>query len=289
MSEPAGGVDARPEPEADGARVDRGRVDACGAHERLQPRLLRARECAQAGDRHRAVLVEQRDDVGDRRHRDEVEMPLRDVGVDAEERLTELVDDARAAQLRERIVGRPRRHDRTVGKRVAGTVMVGDDHLEAACLRLRHFFDRGDAAVDREHETAALVREPRERRGADAVALVEAARQMPVDVRAELPEEMHRERGGRDPVDVVVAVHADAAPVRDRGPDPLAGDLHVAEQERVVRGQLAREECPSRSGVGKAAPDENACRQLAHPERGGELGLHLVRARTHRPGALVHR
>ena len=64
-----------------------------------------------------AVLVEQRHDVGDRRERDEIEMPLRDLGVDAEERLAELVDDTGAAELGERIVGRPRRDDRAVGQR----------------------------------------------------------------------------------------------------------------------------------------------------------------------------
>ena len=93
-------------------------------------------------------------------------MPLRDLRVDAEERLAELVDDAGAAQLRERIVGRPRRDDRAVGQRLAGPVVVGDDHLEAARLRLRDLLDRGDAAVDGQHEPAALVGEPLERRRA---------------------------------------------------------------------------------------------------------------------------
>ena len=74
MAEPAGGVDPRREPEADRAGVDRRRVDARDAHQRPQPRLLRARERAQAGDRERAVLVDERDDVGDRRERDEVEV-----------------------------------------------------------------------------------------------------------------------------------------------------------------------------------------------------------------------
>ena len=89
------------EPEAACPRVDGRRIDAGSAHERLQPRLLRARERAQAGDRERAVLVDERHDVGDRRERDEVEVPLRDLRVDAEERLAELVDDAGAAELRE--------------------------------------------------------------------------------------------------------------------------------------------------------------------------------------------
>ena len=46
MTEPAGSVDARPEPEAHRTCVGGGRIDAGDFHERLQPRLLRARERA---------------------------------------------------------------------------------------------------------------------------------------------------------------------------------------------------------------------------------------------------
>ena len=46
------------------------------AHQREQPRLLRLREAAQAEQRERAVLVDERHDVGDRRERDHVEVPL---------------------------------------------------------------------------------------------------------------------------------------------------------------------------------------------------------------------
>ena len=73
------------------------------SHQRAQPGLRGARERAQPGDRERAVLVDERDDVGDRREGDEVEMAARDLGVDAEERLAELVDDAGAAELGERV------------------------------------------------------------------------------------------------------------------------------------------------------------------------------------------
>ena len=48
-AEPAGGVEPRREPEADGRRVDGGRIDAGDAHQRPQPGLLGARERAQAG------------------------------------------------------------------------------------------------------------------------------------------------------------------------------------------------------------------------------------------------
>ena len=155
----------------------------------MQPGLLRARECAQAGDCKRAILVNERYNVGDRRKRDEVEMPLRDLGGDTEERLAELVDDTGAAELRERIVGRTRRDDRAVGERLAWPVVVGDDHLEPARARLRNLGNGRDPTVDREHKPAALVCEAAERGARDAVALVEAARQVPVDLGAELPEQ----------------------------------------------------------------------------------------------------
>src|SRR4029079_12493621 len=108
--------------------------------------------------------------------------------------------------------------------------------------RLVHFVDGRDRAVDGEDEPAALVGEPGERLAADSVAFVEATRQMPGDLCAELAQEESRERGGGDAVDVVVAVDADPAALLDSGTDLPTGGLHVAEQERVVRRLFPVEE-----------------------------------------------
>ena len=51
-------------------------IDVPDAHQRAQPGLLRLREPPQAEQRERAVLVDERHDVGDRRERDDVEVPL---------------------------------------------------------------------------------------------------------------------------------------------------------------------------------------------------------------------
>ena len=83
-------------------------------------------------------------------------MAAQRVGVGAQERLTELVDDAGAAQLRERIRGRASGDDRTLGQLVRRTVVIRDDHLEPEAPRLAHLRDRGDPAVDGQHETAAF-------------------------------------------------------------------------------------------------------------------------------------
>ena len=167
-------------------------------------------------------------------------------------------------------------------------MVVGDDHLEAERLRLGDLLDGGDAAVDGEHEPAAVVGEPLERLPRDAVALLEAARQVPLDLRAELAERQDGERGGADPVDVVVAVDADALAGGDRGADPLDGDGHVAEQERVVRRALAGEEGAGRVEVAVAAPDEDRrviSLSSSSPRQRPHLGVGTA---FDRPGAVEH-
>ena len=123
---------------------------------------------------------------------------------------------------------------------------------------------------------------------ADAVALVEAARQVPGDVGAELAQQENGERGGGDPVDVVVAVDADPAALLDGGADLRARSFHVAEEERVVRRLLAVEEAARVGGIGVAAPDEHGGGQLGDAERAGELRLGGGRAVGECPGAVVH-
>ena len=74
MAKPARGVDPGCQPEADLARVDRRRIDARNLHQCAQAGLLCPGERPQPGDRQRAVLTDERDDVGDRRQRHEIEV-----------------------------------------------------------------------------------------------------------------------------------------------------------------------------------------------------------------------
>ena len=161
----------------------RGRIDAGDAHQRAQPRLLRLREPPQAEQRERAVLVDERHDVGDGRERDDVEVALEKRVLGAEQRLRELPDDAGAAQSGERVVALERRDDRAGGECVARPVVVGDDDLEPERVCVLDLGDRGDAAVDGEDEVEAFLGETRERVDVQAVALLEARRQVPRDLR----------------------------------------------------------------------------------------------------------
>ena len=105
-------------------------IDARDPHQRPQSRLLRAGEPAQADRGESTVLVDQRYDVGDRGERDEIGV-TRDRGmVGSEERLRELDDHARAAEIRERVVGRPGCDDRAARQRLSRPVVVGDDHVD---------------------------------------------------------------------------------------------------------------------------------------------------------------
>ena len=74
------------------------------AHQRPQAGLLRLREPAEAEQRERPVLVDERHDVGDGRERDHVEVPLEKRMVGTEKRLGELPDDGRAAEPGEGVV-----------------------------------------------------------------------------------------------------------------------------------------------------------------------------------------
>ena len=170
-------------------------------------------------------------------------MPRERLVTRAEQRLAELVDDAGAAELRERILGGARRDDRAVGQRLARPVVVGDDDVEPTRSRFGDLFDRGHAAVDREHEAAAFVGEARQGLALDAVPFLEAARQVPGDVGAELAKDEDGQGGGADPVRVVVTMDANALAGGDRTLDRLDRSGHVTEQKRVMSRHFSGQEC----------------------------------------------
>ena len=167
-------------------------------------------------------------------------------------------------------------------------MVVGDDDLEPERARVLDLRDRGDAAVDGDDEVEAFLGEPRERVGVQAVALLEARRQVPRDVGVQLAQQQDGERGRADPVGVVVAVHADSLAGVDRRGDRRDRLAHVAERERVVSGQGAVEEAARLGGLVVAAADEHRRRHLVERERVGER-LHAgVRTGFELPGSGRH-
>jgi hypothetical protein len=149
-------------------------------------------------------------------------------------------------------------HDRGVGQRAVGArrVVVGDHDLHAGRPRRSHLVDRGDRAVDRQQQIGPPRGQPLDRRRREPVAVVDAARQVPVDVGAKRAQRAHEDRGRGDAVDVVVAVHGDARAPADVAEDHPGGGLQAPERLERMR-LLGLEEAPRGPGVAEPAPHQH--------------------------------
>ncbi len=284
--QPPGRVQARRERKADRALVHLRRIDARDCHQRAQTGLGRRRERAQAAAHERAVLADQRDDIGDRRERDQIELAAQLARVAPErrvQRLCELVCDGRRAQLGARIATQRRVHDRRRRQRAvrARRVVVGDDHLDPERLRPRDRRDRGDRAVDGHEQARAALREALDRRLCEPVAVARAIRQVGVDVAAERAQRAHQHRRRADAVDVVVAVDRDPLAAVERRDDRRERPLDPGERLRgMLLGRV--EEGPRLLRLGVAAPDEH----LRERRADGELALQAPHIRGRARGDL---
>ena len=150
----SGGIDARRQPEADAPLVQLARLDPRNRHQRTQPRLTGGRQHAQSASHDAAVLADERNHVGDRRKRHQVEVLIGLVAVvpcRQEYRLGELVGDRGGTEIAAGIAAQQRVHDRGVGQLAVGArqVVIADDHLDTERARKRHLLHSRDAAVDR--------------------------------------------------------------------------------------------------------------------------------------------
>jgi hypothetical protein len=256
--EPPGGVEPRREAEADRPLVDAAGVDPRDVHQRLQPGLACARQPPQPGADEPPVLAGERDDVGDRGERDQVEVlvdGVRALPRARHQRLRELVGDAGRAQVRAEVAPDPRVHDRGLGQRAVGArgVVVGDHDLHPGSARGGDLLDRGDRAVDRDQQLRPARGEALDRGSGQAVAVVDPARQVPVDVGPEGAQRAHEDRGRGDAVDVVVAVHGDPRAAPDVSEDHRGGVVEPAERlERMSR--LGLQEAPRVGRIAQPAP-----------------------------------
>ena len=262
---PAGGVQARGEPEAERAGVEVARVGAGDRDERPDPRLPARRQCLEALLDEPPVLTAERDEVGDRGERDEIEIVGRRR---RSERLRELVGDARPAQLFARVAAHRRVDDRRVrqGAVEPWRMVVGDDDVEPERAGVIDLLDRRDPAVDGDQELGALRAEPLDRGRGEPVAVLEPARDEPPDVRAEGTERPDHDRGRADAVDVVVTVDDDPRAGGDVGTDLLERDVDPGERARIVALIARIEERTGLPGVGQSAAGEHLRKDVADPE-----------------------
>lgn len=127
---------------------------------------------------------------------------------------------------RERAAGLVRVDDRARGgQRVAGQVVVGHEHVDAACIRGFDARHARDPVVDGDQQVGLAGGREFDDLGREPVAVFEAVRHQVVDLRAEHPQAAHRDRTGGRAVAVVVGDDQQA---------PLVGD-RIGEQRRGVR------------------------------------------------------
>src|SRR5207253_1426121 len=92
---------------------------------------------------------------------------------------------------------------------------------------------------DGDEQARAASGEPLDRGRAQAVAVVEPAREHPVDVAAEGAQRAHENRRRAHTVDVVVAVHGDPGARPDVAEDRLDGDVDAGERgAEVIRSKV---------------------------------------------------
>jgi hypothetical protein len=264
----ARGVDPRRETEADRARVEGPRVHRGNPHERAQPDLARRGQRPQPLAHQPAVLTAQRDAVGHGGQRHEVEVlprrPRRTPGVG--QRGDELVRDAGGAEVRTRVAPDHGMDDRGVGQRArARLVVVGHHNVDPGGAGTRHLLDRGDRAIDRHQQPRAACGQAVDRGGVQSVAVVGAARQVPVRVGSQGAQAAEEDRGRADAVDVVVAVDGDARAAGDMAQDDLDGGRHPVEcGRRMLVGRL--QPGPGGGRRAEAAAHQDLRGRVAHAE-----------------------
>ena len=297
--EPPGGVQTRREAKGDGALGELGGIDSRDAHQSAQAGLGGPRERAQAAAHERAVLIDERHDVGDRGEGHEVEVLLqrarrghersrvgsRDTGPiavrahvtiplpralkcgGALERQGELEGDRRGAEIGARVAADRRMHDRRVGQHAVGArrVVVGDDDLDPQRPGRGDLGDGGDRAVDGDEQARAPRGESLDREQVQSVAVGGAVGQVPVDARAEPAQRAHEHGRGADPVDVVVTVDRDRLAGGDVPQDRLHRPLDAEERT----GRMFEVGCEKRARttrLGEPATHENLRERLADPQ-----------------------
>ena len=156
--EASGGIDPGGDPEGQIALVEADGLRGGRSTQGPKPGAPRPSGDGKARANERAILAAQRDEVGDRGQRHEVELALGLVR--PQERGRELVGDAGRAELPARIAAHTRVKDGTVGQSVPRLVVVCDDHLESGAVRGGDLIGAPDPAVGRQQEAGAAGRQP---------------------------------------------------------------------------------------------------------------------------------
>ena len=230
----------------------------------------RLRKTGESGRHDGAILqVVELNHVGDRADRGELHERGDDVVAPwmfREHRLGNLERQAARREIVVRILAvvlfraenrqRPRRHV------LAGRqVVVTDDDVDAEVRGAVHRCVIANADVARHDDRGAVAGRLFGCGDAEAVAFIEAARNVVTDAiaGAEQPERVLEDDRRRRPVDVIVRDDANPLPIGDGPPEPLDGAIHPEHREGVVQVPVERrvEELGGVRYVGNATGEED--------------------------------
>ncbi len=281
--EPPRRVDPRPEAKPDLARRDlRPLRDPGHALQRAHAGAPAPREHPEPPAHQDPVRADERDHVGDRPERDEVERvlqvrlrPIRLVPPPLPQHLAERHREGEghpdggevlrrvgaAGLVRVQDRGRRRQLDRD-------GVVVHDDRVEPERGRGADLRRGGDPAVERDEEPGALRGELLDGGEVEPVPLDQPVRDVGEHVGAARAQEAGEERRRGHAVHVVVAVERDPLPALDRADDPRDGGVHALHRAGVGQlGEARREERLRLRRLGEAPRGEHPPGERMQPER----------------------
>ena len=287
-----GGVQARPEPEADRRLVQPRRVHARDVHQGAQADLARrgqrfAGPGAPGGGSRPGSGTTSATVASATRSRSS-SASAGSSPAWASSACASLCATPGRAQVGARVAVEARVHERRVRQRAvrARAVMVGDHDVEPERPRRGHLLDRGDRAVDGDQQVRPARGELVDRGAGEPVAVVDPARQVPVHVGAERAQRAHEDRRRAHAVDVVVAVHGDPRAALDVAVDVRGGlgePRPLGQRVRVLR----RQERAGRGGLPQPAAHQHlrdhvrAAELRRQPRRGGERVRTDLQTRVH--------
>ena len=246
-----------------------------------------------------AVLVQQRHDVGhgSQGHQVQTLLQVRVFAAEAvlpsvlEERVADFERDPDAGEVLD-LGWRARQFgvDDRVGidRRVPWHVMVRDDDVQTSLARRTNGLVAGDAAVDGQQKTAVVGAGFLDRLGGQAVAVIDAVRQVALRVGAVTAEYPGGQGGSGDAVGIVVAMHKDAFALQDGLPEPFSGLACPRERERVT--QMLQRRAQESIGARRrdTARGKNECGRPGHTGRLHQFLYTRCFTSCHIPDVFIH-
>ncbi len=107
--------------------------------------------------------------------------------------------------------------------------MVGNDNVDAFCIRVRDLLDLGRAEVNGDNELDALLSQLLNSPYIQPIALGVAMRNIVAHLQTYSTQELREHDAARNPVAVVVAPHAHRLVIFYRREDPLDRLIHVGQ------------------------------------------------------------